>query len=544
MSNERKSSGNLALQGGILAATSLLVRLIGFCYRIPLVNLLGVEGMGYYSSSFEIYSYLLVLSSYALPSALSKIISNRLTLKRYKEAEQIFRAAMLMGVTIGLVTSSLLYFQADNIARLVGNEGSALAMKALAPSLLIFSVMAIIRGYFQGHNTMVPTAVSQVIEQVFNAIFSLSLAFVLMRQSIVYGAAGGTLGTAIGAFFGLAFLVVIYAMVRPRFKARVRKDTHEEGMPSLFTSWQIIFMTAVPMLIGSSVYNLSNIVDMVMFQRALLHHGYAPKFVSEQYGLLSSKYRLILTLPISIASALAAASIPSMAASMARKAYNEVQVKAAMALKMVLIISIPSAFGLGVLAKPVLWMLFGTETLELSALLMRIGAVSIVFFSVSSISIGILQGINKINIPVYHSLIGVLSKAVLLYVLLYVFDTGLIGAVVANVLFSMFVAGTNFNSIRRAIHLKLNYRQALGAPLIAGLIMSGSVLVIYELVIMLLSNSWTGNTFATVTAIMVAIPVYFLSLIWMDGLEETDIKMLPMGTRAVDVLKRIGLMGK
>lgn len=541
MSDQKKATSNLALQGGILAAASLIVRLIGFFYRIPLVNLLKEEGMGYYSSAFEIYSYLLVISSYALPAALSKIISNKITLKRYKQAHQIFRAGLLLGLLIGVVTSSILYFQAHTIAKLIGSEGSVYALRALAPSLLIFSLLAVFRGYFQGHNTMVPTAMSQIIEQIVNAICSLSLAYILLKQSLAYGAAGGTLGTAFGALFGLLFLVFIYSIVRPKFKKRVKNDQSKSQDIQVFTGWQIILMTSVPMLIGSSIYNLSNLVDMVMFQRGLLYHGYEKGFVSAQYGLLSSKYRLILTLPISIATALATASIPSITASLAAKAYQDVKKKALLAIKIVLIISVPSAFGLGVLAKPILIMLFGSTNIDIASRLMQIGAVSIVFFSLSSISIGILQGINKVKIPVKHSLIGVVLKIIVLAIFLYVFDFGLIGAVVANVLFSLFVAFTNFYSIQKEIKLKIDYKVFMLYPILSGLMMS-LVAVTVHFGVMALVEGRFANTLATLLAILVAIPVYFISLIKLGGLEEGDLRSLPMGSKLVVLAKKMKWM--
>jgi len=534
----KSTAGNLAVQGGILAAASLIVRLIGFFYRIPLVRMLGTEGMGYYSSAFTVYSYLLVLSSYALPSALSKIISKKIALKRYKEAHQIFKAALFLGLLLGLVTSSILYFGAGTIASLIGNEGSAIGFKALAPSMMLFTFLAVFRGYFQGHNTMVPTALSQIIEQIFNAAFSLGLAAIMLKESLQMGAAGGTLGTAFGVFAGLSMMLVIYYFYRPTIHKRLKLDQTSSALPSVLTSWQIIYMTAIPMMIGSSIYNLSNMVDMVMFQRGLLYLGYKPEVVSNMYGLLESKYRLILTLPISIASALAAASIPSITASMARKEVGMVKKKATMAIKTVLMISIPSAFGLGFMAKPILWMLFGTDNLETAALLMQIGAVSVIFFSISGISIGILQGINKMYVPVRNAVIGVVVKIIGFALLIYVFDTGLVGAVAINVVFSMIVGSANFYSIQKEIKLNMNYKTAVILPLMAAGLMSGVALSVYWLM-MLLSNH---NTIATMVAIIFAGISYLLVLVKIGGLTEDDMKVLPMGTKLIGLARVLRLI--
>lgn len=538
MVRQSKSPNDLVVQGSILAAAALIVRLIGFFYRIPLVNLLGEEGMGYYSSAFEIYSLLLIISSYALPAAISKIISKQIALKKYKEANHIFRASLLLGLLIGLIMSLFLYFQAENIASFTGVTGSVYAMKALAPALLIFSILAVFRGYFQGMNTMVPTAISQIIEQVFNAIFSLSMAYVMLKQGMVYGAAGGTLGTGIGALFGLLFLVMIYRMAKPMLKRQIRKDSVSTKDEGILSYWHIIVITAVPMIIGSTAYNLSNIVDMIMFQRALFFHGHEEAYVAAQYGLLASKYRLILTLPISIASALAAASIPSITSALVKKAYIEVKNKAKFAIRIVLMISIPSACGLGFLARPILTMLFGTTSIDIATKLMQIGAVSIVFFSLSAISIGILQGINLIKIPLIHSIIALGIKVIIMGILLYVFDFGLMGAVITNIIFSIIVAVLNFRSIQKHILLNLNYKVDVAYPSIAGIIM-GIVAVLIHMMIVAITHS---NTIGTLIAIMVAIIVYFVILVRLGGLREADLASMPMGNKMLSVFKRLKLM--
>jgi stage V sporulation protein B len=538
MVSTKKSSNHMVVQGGILASASLIVRLIGFFYRIPLVNILGIEGMGYYSSSFEIYSFMLIISSYALPAALSKIISKKITLKKYKEAHQIFKAGLLLGAFVGLITSSIMYFQAQNLASLIGSSGSVHAMKALAPALLIFSVLAVFRGYFQGMNTMVPTAISQIIEQVFNAIFSLVMAYTLLSQGVAMGAAGGTLGTGIGTLFGLLFLIFVYRMARPYFGKRMARDTVSSEEEGLFDHWQIIVMTSVPMLIGSTAYNLSGLVDMVLFQRGLLFQGYEPDFVAGQYGILASKYKLILTLPISVASALAAASIPGITSLMAKKEYKAVQHRGKQAIKMVLLVSIPSAFGLGFLAEPILLMLFGPKNIEIATLLMRIGAMTVIFYSVSAICIGILQGLGMIKVPVRHSFVALGVKVVFMIIFIYIFDFGLIGAVLSNIIFSGLVATLNYLSIESKIHMQLNYKISVMYPLIAGLMMGVLAMLVHMMVMAMLQS----NIIATLIAIMIGGLFYVILLIKIGGITEAELLIFPKGSKLVALVKRLRLM--
>lgn len=539
MSANRKSGvSNLAVQGSILAITSLLVRVIGFFYRIPLYRELGTEGVGYYAGAFQIYAYILVISSYGFPSALAKIISKKHAQKRYKEAHQIFRSALILGLLIGVITASLMYFGAGPLSRLIKQEGSFYSFRALAPSLLLFSLLAVFRGYFQGHNTMVPTALSQVVEQIFNAAFSLGLAILFLKESLEMGAAGGTLGTSFGVAAGLIVVVVIYFMARPTFNRRLSKDTLSTESYGILSGWKVIYATAIPILIGASVYNMSNLIDTLLFQRGLQLHGHIPVFAAEMYGTMSS-YMLLLTLPISIASALAAASIPSITASVTRGEEAMVEKKATMALKTVLIICIPAAFGLAMLAGPIIHLVYaGGDNLPLTARLLQIGAVSVIFFGVSGIITGVLQGFGKLYIPVRNSAIGIGFKLVAYIIFIYLLDTGLYGAVIINVVFSFIVAVANVYSLRKVLAIKFKLWKDLGAPTLASLLMGIVAVAVYTLLMSLTRNLGLS----TLLGIAFGGMAYFVLLMGLGGMDEEGLRALPMGTRLIAFSKKLRLL--
>lgn len=536
MSGDKKSAvRSLAVHGGILAITSLLVRLIGFFYRIPMFNKLGAEGVGYYNGAYQIYAYILVISSYGLPSALAKIVSQKHAQKRYREAHDVFKSALVLGLLIGLITSAGMYFGAGLLAKLIKQEGSFHSFQALAPSLFMFSVLAVFRGYFQGHNTMVPTAVSQIVEQVFNAAFSLLFVTWWMGESVAMGAAGGTLGTAFGIGAGLVVVVAIYWVARPTFNRRVARDRASTERYSLLKGWRVIYGTALPILIGASVYNLSNLIDALLFQRGLQSHGHDAVWAAEMYGTMGS-YMLLLTLPISIASALAAASIPSITASVAKKEEDVVRRKATLAFKTVLIVSIPAAFGLAMMAGPILHMIYRSGDLPLMGRLMGIGAMSVVFFSISGIITGILQGLGKLYVPIRNALVGILFKVVAYGLFIYVLDTGIYGAVIINVIFGAVVALLNLIALQKHLRLKWAFWQDLGAPIVASLLM-GIMAVITFTVLM----SITGHlTLATLVGITVGGVSYVFLLIGFGGVDEEGLRALPLGHKIVKLSKKLG----
>ena len=537
MASNKVVGQQLVIQGSILAMASLIVRLIGFFYRIPLVRIVGTEGMGYYGSAFIIYSFVLNISSYAMPAVISKIVSGKAARGQYRAAQDLFKAALMLMVLIGGLASVLMFINADLIAELSGSPKSAPSIRTLAPSLMIFSIMAVFRGYYQGLNTMIPTALSQIVEQVFNAIFSIVCAMWLKGLGVEYGASGGTMGTGIGAFSGLVFLLIIYWMAQKTFSARVRRDQLSGEPVGLLTNWQILMMTAAPILIGSTAYNLSGMLDMIIVQRGLAFHGMSESQVGIMYGVLSSKYTLLITLPVSLGTALSAASLPSISRSLAEGAYSDVQKKAVTALRTITMIAIPAAFGLGVLSTPILKMLFGADELVLTSNLMKIGAISIIFYCTSSVSIAILQGIGKLKIPLKHTLMALAVKFVALLIVIYGLGMGLYGAVLTNIIYSSIIAISNYRSVKQEIRIHMDVVHTYIKPGIAAILMSIAAYVVYYLV----GGVLGAETLGTFIGILVAVMTYFSLLLLMGVLTEEILRQMPMGTRLIGYLKKVGL---
>ncbi|GMQ63435.1 putative polysaccharide biosynthesis protein [Vallitalea maricola] len=535
---QKRKGRNLAVQGAILASAGIIVRLIGFAYRIPLVNTIGEEGIGCYSKAFDIYSFGLIISSYGLPSAVSKLVSARMAVKKYKEAHKIFISALFIALLIGLISASIMFFGSSLLADLVYSEKSQYAIKALSPTLLIFSIMAVLRGYFQGMNTMIPTAISQVIEQIFNAIFSIVLASILFTRGYEWGAAGGTLGTGIGAFAGLLTLIGIYFMSRKLFLKRVRKDSNSDSSITHFSFGKLVVMTSVPIIIGSATFHFTNLVDMFMFNDALRFHNYTQEMSDTLYGILNGKYKIIITLPVSIASALAAATIPSITTSIVLKDKKQIKRKINMAIRFTMFIAIPSCVGIFILSEPIIRMLFGISNLEKASLLLKIGSISVVFFALSTISIGVLQGMDRLRVPVISAVKSLLIKVVFNVILLYAFDTNLIGAVVTNIIFAFSSAFFNMRAIKKYTRMKFDIKKTYIIPTISALVMGLSCNIVYTL----FGAMRIGNTISTLISILVGACVYLILLIKLKGLDKEELYSLPKGESLIRLLTKMRLL--
>jgi stage V sporulation protein B len=527
MVQKKDLSNNLIMQGSILAVASLIVRLIGLFYRIPLVNVLGDEGSGYYSAAFDIYSFMLIVSSYGFPAAISKVVASRIVKRKFKEAHRIFQSAMVFAFLIGVIFSLGLYFGSHFFANFINQPKAYLAIQGLAPALFIFSFMSVFRGYYQGMNTMVPTAISQVIEQVFNAVFSIVLSMLLIKKGVEYGAAGSSLGTAMGALAAAFFLVFLYFVYRPSLMKKVNKDHSLLESNHMVHFWGLLLMTSLPMVIGTSAFHLTNVVDLVMFSKALHFHGYSDSQIGILNGLLGGKYKLLITLPVSLASAMATASIPSITKSLTLGDHKLIIKKVDLSIRSVLLISIPSMVGLFILARPILELLFtNLEFIEITTAILQIGTVSIVFFGLSTISIGLLQGLNLLNLPVKHAIVSMCIKVLFNLVFLYAFNGNLYGAVITNIIFAGTSAWLNFSSVKKHLDLKIDPYKTVFAPVIASLIMGGFSLIFFKLFTLKLSSDMS-----VLLVMPIALVVYGFSLLKLKIFDEEELASIPFGNK-------------
>ncbi len=330
MGNRKKAKNrsNFIMQGSILAAASILSRLIGMLYRLPVTNIITDHGNDYYSAAYEIYNIILLISSYSLPLAVSKLISAKAALGQYRNARRIFQGALYMALAVGLLGSIVTYLGAGFFTgKLLNTPESELSLKILALAVFFLAVMGVLRGFFQGMGSMMPTAVSQIIEQVFNAVVSIAAAGILFeyglsldqkagiadgRSGPIYGAAGSTLGTSMGAMAGLLFLIVVMLMYRRVFRRQIRRD-RTDSVESYGTILKLLVLTIVPVILSTAVYNISSILDQGIFKYLMLEIQKVEKSTVEVYwGIYVGKYKLLTNVPIAVASALSASTIPAL----------------------------------------------------------------------------------------------------------------------------------------------------------------------------------------------------------------------------------------
>lgn len=544
MNTKNSKRSNFIVQGGILAIAGVIARFIGLIYRVPMQRTIGDAGMGYYAAAFQIYSLMLIISSYSLPVAVSKLVAGYVAKEEYKNANRIYRCSLLFATITGGLTCLIVFFGADFLAGTIMNlPKSAIALRVLAPTLLVVAIMGVMRGFFQGNGTMVPTATSQLVEQIINAIVSVAAAIYLFNYGVnvaavlrdndyasAYGAAGGTLGTSVGALAGLVCLLVIYLFTKRDFNYRVRHDDSKYG--DSFTKMFIaLIVTVLPVLLSTTVYNISDVLDQGIFNY-IMDEKSMSAIKAAHWGIYSTKYKVLTNVPVALASAVCSSMMPSLTGCIKREEYKLARRKVALAMRFTMILSIPCAVGLAVLGKPIISTLFEGEV-DLPATLLKIGSVAVVFYSMSTLSNGVLQGIDKLNIPVRNAAIALFLHLGILYVSLDVLNMGLYGVVLACVLFAFIMCVLNWLAIKKY----LNYRQEIAKTFVIPVI-SSIIMGVFSWLANFLLAKVTSQLIALAVSILISCCIYFVALIKLGGVNEKEIRSFP-GGNVMAVIARI-----
>lgn len=529
--DDKTSGKHIIKQGTILAAASVISRIIGMLYRSPMAAVIGDKGNGLYSFAFEIYSIALILSSYSMPLAVSKLLSARFAKKEYKNADKIYKFAYIFAAVSGMVMALILFFGAGTIERLSGHEGLALPLKVLAPTVFVVALAGTIRGFFQSRNTMMPTAVSQLAEQIINAIVSIVAAVILVRfaanefDKARYGAAGGTIGTLFGALSSLMFLIFLFVIYKPRMKKHLSHDkvgvtvSNEEVL-------KLIVATIVPVILSQTVYQSIGVVDGFMFGNL-----YKGSDSTALYGIYSSKYRLMVNVPNAISSALASSMIPSLVSLYTLKNFVEFRARLKTSVKFNMIIAFPCAFGISALSGMIMKLLFPTTDTVISGRMLMYGSVAVLFYALSTVTNAALQGMDRMRLPVRHAAISLLIHIPLMVILLKFTKLGAHALVIGNIIYPLIVCALNWVSVARYANYRQEVKTTFIIPLLASSVMWIETFCLSRLMVKVLPVNYITNALITIICIVNACLVYFIMLFVLKGVTREELKEFPMGGR-------------
>ncbi len=527
----------------ILAVAGIIVKLIGAIYRIPLNNIVGPEGMAYYSLVYDYYTWLLAISSAGLPTAISKMVSERVTLGDYTGARSVFRTAFRLLLGIGFVTMLVMLLGAKALSSLTYPAEAqaeiakqAMCFRALSPSLLFVSVMCAYRGYLQGLQRMTGTAVSQVVEAAGKLGAGFALAMALLTKGPEYAAMGALIGISLSELVALFVIYLFYRRQRNEIAHRMTRDNRGKKPDFSHISKKLLAI-AIPVTIGASVMPMTNIVDSLLVIRALTGLGFSVDLARETFSLLKSYVNPIINMPAVLTVALAMSLVPAISGYMAKKDYKGVRSAAKTGMKLALIIGTPCAIGMFVLSKPILGMLFtglSEAQLSLTAELMQTACIGVVFLSLVQTLTGAIQGLGRPNVPVINLLFGGVLKVITMVVLMKEPSINIQGAAVSTVVCYAAAGLLDAIYLVRKTNMRLNLWDVFGKPILSSALMGVAVHFLFAA----LSGAGVNSTIATLGSVGVGVALYGVLVFVLKMLSPGDLALIPGGKRLEQLMYR------
>lgn len=518
-----KNNANGFLSGVfVLSVSTVIVKLIGLACKIPLISVLGAEGMGYFNSAYEIYALLCVISTAGLPVALSMLVSSGRERNDAAGIRKIWHRALLLFLILGVVGTLVLLFGAESIAYGIGNTDAAASLAAIAPALLCVCFSSAVRGYFQGFGYMNPTAVSQLIEAVGKLVFGVLFAYIAIDNgaNLPTAAAYAVFGLTVGTLLSALYLLILKA--RDKRERYLDRDlcVEKKAEGSLRTLLKIAF----PITVSSAVLSVTRMIDMALILRRLGDIGVSSARANEIYGSYTTLALPVFSLVPSLITPIALSLVPQLSAAIEKRS-GEGQTKVLFdSMRLTVLFALPSSMGIALYARPILSILFSgeTEAIDIASPLLSMLGASVLFSCVITTTNAILQSYRKTYLPIISMLVGSVIKIISAYILIGIDEIGVLGAPISTFLCNVCITILNIYFIS-GISRKKSIFGVFFRPFVASV---GGILLSYAAYIPI--RAVTGKE---VIGFLVALPIAFigyLAFAFLCGaLVKEDIELLP-----------------
>lgn len=498
----------------ILGLASILCKLIGAVFRIPLTYLIGIEGVGIYQLVFPVYALFLVLASSGIPVAISKIISKEYSKENYCNIKILFKNSLKLMILLGFIFSIIIIFLSYPIANVQNNSQMYILYLAIAPSLFFSTILSAYRGYFQGFEIMTYSAISQLIEQLFKLVFGLFFAYFLLPYGILYGVLGAVIGITISEFIAFLFLLILYKFkkIDVDFSKNVSKVyTNKESI-------KLVIKEAIPITLSSIIVPITSVIDSLIIIKLLSSVGFSFNIASRLYGLDSGVVASLINLPSVIAISLGISLMPSISSSFALKKTKDVEGKTKLAIKLVWYFTLPCVLIFFMYSTEICSFLYGNLSSELfnqlsiASLMLKLSSFSIIYISINQILTTSLQAINKSYAPVIVILITSILKVILTIILVLNNNLTIYGLVISDVITTGLTCLINLIIIKKYINIKFTFHEVVLVPIISIFVMSLSLYIFKYLIF-----TESMNRIFTLISLIISFVLYLLFVLLLKG---------------------------
>ena len=532
-----------------LSAASVISKVLAFVYLPIQAMLVHDSGNGVISAGFKLYLFIYALSNAGLPIIISKFISERDGLGDYRGSRVIFRTAFLMTLVLGMLLSLFTFFASGFLASWCGMPEAKLMFMVIAPTFLFASVGCSLRGYFQGKQDMVPTAISQVVEQIINSVFTALLEILFFRyavqankDTVTYTAAGSAAATVMAAAGSASFLAYMYFVVFRRQREREYSQQKYEGpgLKSGVVFKQILIFT-IPSIISCIATSAADIIDTKSCIPLLLKGGYSVSQAYALFGIYSTKYQRLLTLPVIFVTPLVTAMMPSLSAAKSRGDYEYFKYGVKEAYRLNFIVVMPIVAGLSFLARPILTVIFAAQ--NAGSLMIILGTWMALLSTIQALQSGILIALDRPLISPITLIIGMAAKTILNYMLIPIYSINIYGALIGNAIAWIISIAINQYFIRKIMGSgqmlqKYIIKSGMSAITMGGLSL-GFYTGLYSIINLICSRYLIVNDLAVLFTIPFGAGIYFMMMVGTGGIHKNDIKRLPKGDKIVNVCTKV-----
>lgn len=512
----------------VLSAAAIIIKIISLLYIPLLLAIIGDVGNSIYQRAYSIFALIYSITATGLPQAISKIVSEFIAIEDYKDAVKAFRLSRFIAIVVGSTMAALLALCAKKLTIMMNFDRSYLAVLALAPTIFFSSITAAYRGYFQGRRNMVPTAISQVLEQIVNVVFTLSLSALLLKYSLEAACAGGTLATTIAAVFASGFLIILY---RREKEARiVRLHNPKSKRLSNKEIFKRILKYSIPMTTCAAMQYAGAAVDAWNTKSRLIYAGFTDSKSDILYSYLT-KYQQFIYVPTTIIAQLTVTIIPAIAAAAIVKNREKVEDNINFAFRFCFMIAVPSSVGLSLLSSHIYRLLGYGNGSEL----LLYGAIVVIPMACAQTFSGVLQGLGKLYIVVYFLLAGIIGKILTNYFIISIPQINIMGALIGSLVCYVIPVILDNILLTRVLKIKVNVFKYAVKPLKASLVMGAAVYlanIIFGKVLPVTGN-YLGNAVFSVASIAIGIYVYFYIMVIIKGITEDDMNIIPRRLRKI-----------
>lgn len=513
---EKKKTNKFFKNTFILVLAGIIVKIIGAVYRIPITNIIMDTGIGYYQAAYPVYQILLTISTAGLPIAVAKLVSENYALGRIKAAHKVFKESTKLMFIIGLVSGAFVYIFSHQIVDFLQNKNSWYSLVALIPALVFAPLMSSFRGFYQGKDNMIPTAMSQVIEQLFKLIFGLILTkYALKMYGVAVAAGAAQSGGSIGAFFGFIFLLLVFIFNYRSYKAEEKLDTSgfEYGQSEVIRS---ILSIALPITIGASINPIMDFIDTKLVFMRLTDIGYSMSQANDMFGWLKGMANTLINMPQAISIALSMSIVPLVSAYLVKKDTEKMHQTIYSGLKFTCLFAFPCALGFIALNKPIISLIYyknSAEAINGTAELLSVLAISLVCLCMIQILTAILQAVGRPEKPVKNLVIGSLVKIVLTYILTGMTIFNVKGAAISTDIAFLIAMVLNYIDLEKILDKKYNILGYAVKILAVSIFMAICVKVVYEILSIRFSLLISTSLSISVGIIIYAALVLMLKLV-------------------------------